>query len=347
MTSENLNSFVDFIEKKRITLLGIIIVPTLAALIYSITATEIYKTSIYIIPPQQKDINALNITTKDGRRLVSLDSEIGVNEVYNTFMVNAQSRKYQRDFFFDNNIYQYFDETDHEKSFESFHKNMSFRLQSKVLSREVREEKFLTVSFLHTNSQEAADFLNQYINTVILKTSNELAKGINKLISKKRDVIQGEVDSKINLAKQITKDRIVQLEEALIIASKLNIKSIQSSVTNQQSVIMTDENLINNNPLYLYGVDALQVEIETLRTRESEESFVPGLRALQQKVEALEIIQVNPTEVSAAQIDQKALPNQIRHSPKRKLIVFLGFIFGIFLSLMYIFYNLVVSYNKQ
>ena len=104
MTSENLNSFVDFIEKKRITLLGIIIVPTLAALIYSITATEIYKTSIYIIPPQQKDINALNITTKDGRRLVSLDSEIGVNEVYNTFMVNAQSRKYQRDFFFDNNI---------------------------------------------------------------------------------------------------------------------------------------------------------------------------------------------------------------------------------------------------
>ena len=347
MTSENINSFVDFIEKKQATLIGIISIPVIAALIYALTATEIYKTSIYIIPPQQKDINALNITTKDGRRLVSLDSEISVNEVYNTFMVNAQSRKYQRDFFFDNNIYQYFDETDNEKSFESFHKNMSFRLQSKVLSREVREEKFLTVSFLHTNSQEAADFLNQYINTVILKTSNELAKGINKLISKKRDVIQGEVDSKINLAKQITKDRIVQLEEALVIARKLNIQSIQSSVTNQQSVIMTDENLINNNPLYLYGVNALRVEIETLRTRKSEESFVPGLRALQQKVEALEIIQVNPSEVIAAQIDQKALPNKMRYSPKRKLIVFLGLIFGIFLSLIYILYNLVVSQNKQ
>ena len=85
-----------------------------------------------------------------------------------------------------------------------------------------------------------------------------------KLISNKRDSIQGEVDAKIKLAKRITQDRIVQLEEALKIAEKLNIVEMQINATNQQSVIMTDDNLLNNNPLYLYGSKALKVEIETL-----------------------------------------------------------------------------------
>ena len=253
-------------------------------------------------------------------------------------MVNAQSRKYQRDFFFNNNLSQKFTDEDPEKAFEDFHKNMSFSLQSKVLSRDVRDEKFLTVSFIHHDSIQAANILNSYIDTVIKKTSTELVNGANKLISNKRDSIQGEVDAKINLARRITQDKIVQLEEALKIAEKLNIVEMQINATNQQSVIMSDDNLLNNNPLYLYGSKALKVEIQTLSERRSEDSFVPGLRALQQRVDALDIIKVDLNAVKAAQVDQKALPTSDRHSPKRKLIVFLGTIFGVFLSLLYIFF---------
>jgi chain length determinant protein (polysaccharide antigen chain regulator) len=118
------------------------------------------------------------------------------------------------------------------------------------------------------------------------------------------------------------------------------------NASNQQSVILSDENLLNNNPLYLFGTEALEVEIKALSERASEESFVPGLRALQQRVDALNIIKINENDVKAAQIDQEAIPTSNRYSPKRKLIVFLGIIFGIFLSLIYIFFNIIFYRNK-
>ena len=336
MTDQNIDNFLDLIVDKRKIIISIIAISILASFLYAISAIPLYKTSIYIIPPQEKDVNALNIKGKDGKSLTT-DSQIKSNEVYNIFMVNAQSRKYQRDFFFKNKLYLEFTNDDHEKSFEDFHSNISFALQSKVLSRDVREEKFLTVSFMHYDSTQAAKILNSYIDTVIKKTSDEFINGANKLISNKRDSIQGEVDAKINLARRITQDRIVQLEEALKIAIKLNIVEMQINATNQQSVIMSDDNLLNNNPLYLYGSKALRVEIQTLSERKSEDSFVPGLRALQQQVDALNIIKVESNAVKAAQVDQKALPTSDRHSPKRKLIVFLGAVLGGFFSLLYIF----------
>ena len=338
MEDHSINNFFDIVIEKKKIIASIILISLFISLFYALTATPLYKTSIYIIPPQEKDINALNIKEKDGPAFLTTDGQIKSQDVYNMFMVNAQSRKYQRDYFFKNNLSKQFTNENPEDAFEEFHKGLSFILDSKVLSRDVREEKFLTVSFIHTDSAQAAMILNSYIDTVIKKTSNELVNGANKLISNKRDSIQGEVDAKIKLARRITQDKIVQLEEALKIAERLNIVEMQINATNQQSVIMTDDNLLNNNPLYLYGSKALKVEIETLSERISEDSFVPGLRSLQQQVDALDLIKVNPNAVKAAQVDQKALPTSVRHSPKRKLIVFLGLIFGIFLSLVYIFF---------
>ena len=125
------------------------------------------------------------------------------------------------------------------------------------------------------------------------------------LIENKKNSIEGAVSSKIKLARANTQDRIVQLKEALIIADQLNIVDMQINATNQQSVIMSDDNLLNNNPLYLYGSKALRVEIETLLNRKSEESFVPGLRLLQQQAEALNKVKLLPGSVKVAQIDQE------------------------------------------
>ena len=339
MTEHNINNFLDVVMERKKIIIGIILVSLLTSITYAFNKTispEIYKTSIYIIPSQEKDINALNIIDKNGKSLTQAQI-IKPSEVYNIFMVNAQSRKYQRDFFFNNGIFDKYIAENPEKYFENFHRNLIFTLQSKILSRDVRGEKFLTVSFLHHDSNEAADALNLYIDYVIMKTSRELISGANKLLSNKRDSVQSQVDSKINLARRITQDRIVQLEEALVIAEKLNIIEMKINTTNQQSVIMSDDNVHNNSPLYLYGSKALKVEIQTLSERKSEASFVSGLRVLQQQVAALNIIKVDPEAVVAAQIDQKALPTADRYSPKRKLIVFLGAVLGVFISLLYIF----------
>ena len=282
MIDKNINNFIDTVVERKTIILSIILFSILSSLVYAFSATNLYKTSIYIIPPQAKDINALNIKDKDGNKLTA-DEQITPHDVYTFFMVNAQSRKYQRDFFFRNELFNKFHSDKSEQAFKDFHKNMSFTIQSKVLSRDVRYENFLTVSFIYHDSVEAAKILNLYIDTVIKKTSKELVNAVNQLLQNKRASLQGEVASKINLARRITQDRIVQLEEALKIAQKLNIVEMQLNASNQQSVIISEENLLNNNPLYLYGSRALAIEIETLSERISEESFVPGLRALQQQ----------------------------------------------------------------
>ena len=105
---------------------------------------------------------------------------------------------------------------------------------------------------------------------------------------------------------------------------------------NHQSIIMNNDNVVNSSPLYLHGSKALNVEIQTLLDRKSEESFVPGLRQLQQRATALDGIKVKYDLVKSAQIDQKAIPTNKRFAPKRKLIVFLGAVFGVFLALLYL-----------
>ena len=99
MTDHNINSVIDLIADRKKTFITLIAASIIVAVIYALSATSIYRTSIYIIPPQDKDINALNIIDKDGRRLIN-DYLVRPQDVYVKFMVKAQSRKFQREFFF-------------------------------------------------------------------------------------------------------------------------------------------------------------------------------------------------------------------------------------------------------
>ena len=341
MAEENIDKFLDLVIEKKNVLIGIILTSIIVSIIYALTATQLYKTSIYVVPAEEIYINPLNVKDSEGASFTR-DSQITTSIAYNLFLTNAQSRRYQRDFFFNTDIFDDFSinllETNStpEESFEDFHKNLSFYIQSKVLSRDRREESFVTISLINENSFEAAQVLNAYVDEVIIKTSRELVDGANQLIMNKRDSIIGEINAKLSLAKKITQDRIIQLEEALKIAEELNITDMEINSANHQSIIMNNDNVVNSSPLYLHGSKALNVEIQTLLDRKSEESFVPGLRQLQQRATALDGIKVKYDLVKSAQIDQKAIPTNKRFAPKRKLIVFLGAVFGVFLALLYL-----------
>ena len=107
MTDKNINNFIDIVIERKAVIISIILVSIFSSLIYVFSATNLYKTSIYIIPPQAKDINALNVKDRDGNKLTG-DEQITPQDVYTFFMVNAQSRKYQRDFFFKNKLFHEF-----------------------------------------------------------------------------------------------------------------------------------------------------------------------------------------------------------------------------------------------
>ena len=339
----NLITLFNRISERRRSLLFIILASIIISLVYAFSQEESFKTQAYLIPPESRYTQPLNVFLDDGYRL-SRD-EITPSTIYRVFMLNLQSRKYQRKYFFDNNLYTNFDEDDHEKSFrDNFYKRINFTIESKITSRDFREQQFLTVTFIHNDPNQAANWLNDYIKMVSDITTKDFVDGINILIRNTKKTFESEIVSKKNLAIKITQDRIVQLEEALEIAKDLGITEIQSNPTNQQSVILSeDESIHSKNPIYFYGTKALNAEIAALKNRKNMDSFISGLRQLELKVKSLESITVNVADVRSAQVDQKALPPEMRHSPKRKLIVILGAILGGFIAFVYILFSFIFT----
>ena len=340
MTEElNITNFIENISKKRKPLIFIIATSIIISIIYSLVATEYYKAHAYVLPPESRYIQPLNVVDVDGD-LISKDGEaIKPADVYNNFIMNIQSRKLQREFFFSNNIHKNYSESDLEKSFEkNFYKNLSFELSAKTISRDIRSQSFLTVSFVSEDPELAAEILNNYIKMANKKTTESIVDSVNKLILNTRASIIAEIDGRRNLAKKITQDRIKRLEEAYMIASQLNISERVSDTNNSQNVILSDDtkNLSTQSPLYLYGTKSLRAEIDILKKRNSFDPFIPGLRSLEQKAEGLNNLSVNISDVNSAQIDQPATTPKIRFAPKRKLIVLMGTFLGLLICFIYL-----------
>lgn len=320
---------------------AIIIINIIIAISFAMTAPEVYTAKAYILPPENKYIQNLNLSASE---VGNTKRDYTVREVYPLFINNLQSRKYQRKYFFDNNVSNLFDNENIEESFEkNFHDQLDLQLQSKVSQIRMRSQDFLTVSFRSNDPSKAAKILNNYIDMVLKDTAGELTRAVNTTIMKRINSYEANIEAKKNLAKKIKLDNIARLKEALNIAKQLNIDEIRIVTDNTTIVNMEDENTVDsNNKLYLYGVNAIEAEIRSLQSRLSEDPFTSGLRALEQKIETLQQIKINESDVKPATIDQSAIAPSVRSEPKRKLIVMLGTAFGILLAFLYLVIKLFI-----
>jgi chain length determinant protein (polysaccharide antigen chain regulator) len=313
---------------------AIILVNIIIATVFALNSPEVYTAKAYVLPPENKYIQALNLSASE---VGNTKQDYTVREVYPLVINNLQSRKYQRKFFFDNNINELFLNDNIEESFEkNFHDQIGLTLQSKVAQIRMRSQDFLTVTFKSNEPAKAATIINDYIDMVLVDTAGELARSVNTTISKRINSYEANIDAKRNLAKKIKLDNIARLKEALSIATELNINEVKMTSDNTTIVNMEDDSTIDNNKLYLYGAKALKAEIISLESRLSEDPFTIGLRTLEQKIETLRKIKINKNNIRPATIDQRAIPPSMRSEPKRKLIVILGTAFGILLAFLYL-----------
>lgn len=339
----DINYFIKTLVENIRTILAIIVLSVLLSIAYALTATKYYKAYIHILPPQDKYIQALNIVDANGDLIGNRTLPYIPTDIYTAFVRNVQSRKFQREYFF-NEVSHLFDEADRDKSFEdNFHNALYYTLSAKTTSRDIRYQSFLTITYIHTNPQQAATILNKYIDMVDKKTSQQFTDGVNQLIDNAKVGLMAEIQARRLLAEQVTQDRIRRLEEAYTIADKLGIESRVNDIANSQNVILSQDNQVaSDTPLYLYGTKSLRAEIDVLSNRESYDAFIPGLRELEQKAEGYKKISLSPNDVRAIQIDQPAYPPNVRFSPKRKVIVLMGGLLGGFTSFLYLLYLMIV-----
>jgi len=341
-----LSNIIKGCHENKIRLISIVSAIFIIFIIYAFSIPNVYKAEIYLVPPQDKYVQPLNYFATQ----IAKDSQLILEQkfIYFGFMKNAQSRKYQRKYFYENKLYNYFPDENKEKVFkENFHDNFRFRLESKFVSRDIRQEDFLNVSFLHTDPELASKWLNGFIKMVERETSKNIVDGVNASINNYSRKIQSSIDSKRKLAKKIKLDKIIQLKEALLTAEKLNIVAPSNVNLTRQSIFMDDggdtgPTQLTEMPLYLLGSDALKSQINSLETRISDDPFIPKLRNLEEALDATSLIKVSYSDVKVAEIDQLSIVPKKKYAPKRSLMLALGLFLGIllaFLNLLFILFR--------
>ncbi len=350
MTNDHLNLsniIQGYYENKR-RLLSIIGGILAVFAIYAFSIPNTYKAEIHLVPPQEKYVQPLNYFATQ----IAKDSQLILEQkfIYFAFMKNAQSRKYQRKYFYENSLYDYFPDQTKEEAFqEKFHDNLRFRVESKFVSRDIRQEDFLTVTYVHTDPELAAKWLNGFIGMVERETSISIVDGVNASINNYGRKIKSAIDSKRKLAKQTKIDKIIQLQEALIVAENLNIIEPSDVNLTNQSIFMdhggeTGPTQVTEMPLYLFGSKALKSKISSLENRISDDPFIPNLRYLEEELYTTSLVKVSYNDVKVAEIDQLSLTPKKKYAPRRSLILVLGLFFGTLIAFINL---LIILYRKQ
>jgi len=384
---------------KKFFIFGLTAIITLLAIIIVLFMPRTYQTTAYFLPPKASDVEELNIPAIS----YSLSSE----DAYNNFILNLKSRALRLEFFNEHDLSSKLSDDPTANKDQVFEENFHKQLVVKQDLKKKGQQAFVSISYDGKNPELIAKMVNDYIKYVHAKTIEEFLTLVRRNIrtkkedfedviiqSKKRVIAQRRQDEiarlieadkiaslefieKIKVLKQRTEqkrqDKIVTLEEALVIAKQLNIVDPIDSWSELKSNDQAANKVSINNktlPEYTRGSKTLQAELQALKSRTSNDPFTPGLRELEEqfqrleqnsRVEVLKVrtndepfiadlrdlkeqvaklknININETKIKAAMFDQMAVVPEAPIKPKRKLVVIISFVLAFMLSIFLAFF---------
>ncbi len=311
--------------RKKLWIIGLTGLIMVMSIFYALSLSPVYQTTAYLLPPQGKNIEILNLFSeprenKDG----VLEPAYTVKTVYEQVMNNFKSRQYQWAFFNQNDLIKlYVKEPDADiRPRDVF--NGAFYSALKVEDKEGGEQ---TISFSYGDKQEVVRLLNQYIAFINEATVKALLGEVIGGVQFEKQKVQQKIEQLRQDALLQRQDRILQIKEQLNIARKLNIHTSKSSAGS--SVSIDGQEL---PPHYSEGTKFLKIKLDSLSNRKSDDPYITGLRPLQARLTVLDKAKIDASQVRAFNIDQEALEPKYPIKPKKRLIVMLGFIVGLMLS---------------
>ncbi len=385
---------------KKFFIFGFTAIITLLAIVIVLIMPRTYQTTAHFLPPKASDIEELNIP--------AINYSLGTEAAYNNFILNLKSRALRLEFFNEHDLSSKLSDDPTANKDQVFEKIFNKELVVKQDLKKKNQQAFVSISYDGKDPEFIAKIVNDYIKFVHDKTLEDFLTLVRRNIrtkkqdledviiqSKKRVVAQRRQDEiarlieadtiaslefveQIKVLKERTEqkrqDRMVQLEEALVIAKKLDIVDPIDSWSELKNAKDQAANKVSINnkslPEYTRGSKALQAELQTLKGRTSNDPFTPGLRELEEqlqrleqnsRVEVLKIrtndepfiadlrdlteqvaklknIEINETKIKAALFDQMAVVPEAPIKPKRKLIVIISFVLGFMLSIFIAFF---------
>ncbi len=320
-------------KKMIFTLTGLFF---LGSLLYVLLVIPTYESKAYLLPPKDEKIQPLNqlkvVLDSDS---VTTYSKESVYQVYLTFLQSKQ------------NLREAIDQLKLEKYNHQGTDNYSLNDFVEDLSK---SEKLEQVDKKQNSGYYKFTFAYAYPPEVVFKITQFLVKNARKLTKEQitraflqeRNIYIRSIEDKIKALRKLAKDRrldrIAKLEENIKIARKLNLK--KPSVVGPKANIQGVE--AQGLPLYYLGYDLLEAEKTVLEKRKNDDPFIPGLRNLQEKLYALQEVQLDK-DFDVFTLDQAPSKPIKPIKPRKIMIISVSTVTGLLLA---IFLALLIGFAK-
>jgi chain length determinant protein (polysaccharide antigen chain regulator) len=344
--------------KKRILIFAIVAASLVISVAIAYLSTPVYQSTVQFRPPHYKDIEALDIlsfisnsdsmsdsdTDTESKSKSKSNSVSAENDGFREFQTNLKARDNLWDFFIEKQLYKaYLDEngnTDAEiaNAFENkFLKDMT-------TDQGNDKKEYITATLNWKDATAGSALLNEYSQAVIRKATDEYVDELNN----KLNLMKKRVQTKIRLLRESRQraknDRLIELNENINIAKELGIKRGKGLVEWN-----TSDELIGipgNQSQYYKGYEALEAEKRSLLARKNDDPFTPGLNEQLDQLDYLNTIRIPADRISVARAARQAMVSNQPIKPRKKLIVVIGGVFGLFLGVIMAFMSHVVSRQR-
>jgi len=315
-------------DLKRLIIFSTLLLTLLGGL-YAFFATPIYESKAYLRPPTGKDIVELK------KIALYIDPAGGTgystSTVYEKFLGILDSNQAKRVFFQRPLIHDYYMENSgsETQAWEAFLEDLTVNIPANIPKGDITN---IDVSFKSKSVQNGSKWLNDYIEHVFFLTKTQLYSDITEAVNSQKEQIDLKIESRFSLYNSELDKEIAKLNEALVIASSLNLTAPlkTDAIDNENSNLMIDE----IRRLYKSGTKALRAEIEVLISRKDKLLFVPRISGLQQKQEVLSSLSINKDNIQPAQIDLEAQVSESPIKPKKALILAVSTVIGLMLGVL-------------
>ncbi|MFI8481170.1 LPS O-antigen chain length determinant protein WzzB [Pseudomonas sp. NPDC078700] len=307
-------------------IVGCTVIITALAAAYAFLTPPTYEASAGVMPPRLSDISGYNL----GRSEAKLN-EFTVEDVFSVYKRNllSGSLKYQ---FFDEIYLPSLPAEDSagakDKLWDRF--NSGFSVQAPDAKN---NPDYFVVKVKGEKPEVVAEWANQYVKMAADKSAAGMRTNLLTEIGTRAQSLSRQIDALRVTAEKRRNDRVARLQEALVVADAVGYDAPQVTPGKTSSDGDFAE-FMDGNLMYMRGAKAVKAELAVLEKRTNDDPFIAELRGIENQMDFLQKIDVNPDNVAVFTLDSPALVPETPIAPKKMLILVLGLVLGAMLGVL-------------
>ncbi|NMG46000.1 hypothetical protein GPA22_19975 [Aromatoleum toluvorans] len=325
-------SLVDLIQilaRRKALIAWTFAVCVIAGFAYAFLATPRYEVEVRVDHPFASELAALNI----GRNGPTGLSPYTPEQVFEYFSNQLASDLAMQAFF--REVYlPSLDEGEKSRSEEQLREKMARAV--KVSKPDPKGRNLYTLKVEAETGEKAARYASSFLDLVARDAAHKLVGDVRneiELIVRNTERDLGEW--RVTAAKQ-RQDRMIQLSEALQVAEAVGVKEPQ--VTSGR--LPAQDKLtpfLDGSQLYARGSKSLAAELGVLKTRQSDDAFITGLREAESRLRMLKTIEFDPKAFKIFNADGEIIVPAKPVAPKKSLVLVLAAVLGVMGGVMLAF----------